>query len=34
MANARKVQKAETETAEKRAPTKKKPRSPLSQVLQ
>lgn len=34
MANVRKVQKAEMETAEKRTPTKKKPRSPLSQVLQ
>lgn len=34
MANARKVQKAEMETAEKNTPTKKKPRSPLSQVLQ
>jgi hypothetical protein len=34
MTNARKVQKAEMETVKKRAPTKKKPRSPLIQVLQ
>ena len=34
MASARKVQKVAMEMAEKRTPTKKKPRSPLSHVLQ
>lgn len=34
MASTRKLQKVAMETAEKRTPTKKKPRSPLSQVLQ